>query len=162
MSATPTPCSQSQIGLDPHLRSWAAAQLEGAPVLSVVVRSGPTMTAVNGTVRVMSALSNHRIVGTPRTPARQLFWSRSALGHDRRSGSSTTTSRTMTGHLAAPIYAVFAWTLWNLELRGRPANAQAAALKLPRAVTGVRAGQKLTPENCSCGPRIKFKLPSAL
>ena len=27
---------------------------------------------------------------------------------------------------------------------------------------GVRAGQKLTPENCSCGPRIKFKLPSAL
>jgi hypothetical protein len=45
-----TPCLQSQIGGGRHLRSWGAAQVEGAVALSVVVRSGPIMTAVNGTV----------------------------------------------------------------------------------------------------------------
>ena len=32
------------------LLDWRAAQVEGAVALSVVVRSGPIMTAVNGTV----------------------------------------------------------------------------------------------------------------
>jgi hypothetical protein len=46
----PTPCLQSQIGRDRHLRRQETAQAVGVVVLSVVVRSGPFRTAVNGTV----------------------------------------------------------------------------------------------------------------
>jgi hypothetical protein len=49
-STAATPCSQSQIGRDPHLRSRGTEQAEAAVALSVVVRSGPVRTAVNGTV----------------------------------------------------------------------------------------------------------------
>jgi hypothetical protein len=45
-----TSCSQSQIGRDRHLRRCEAAQVEAASTLSVVVRWGPVMTAVNGTL----------------------------------------------------------------------------------------------------------------
>jgi hypothetical protein len=45
-----TPCLQSQIGRDRHLRRQETAQAVGVVVLSVVVRSGPFRTAVNGTV----------------------------------------------------------------------------------------------------------------
>ena len=49
-----TPCLQSQIGRDRHLRRQETAQAVGvvvlSVVLSVVVRSGPFRTAVNGTV----------------------------------------------------------------------------------------------------------------
>jgi hypothetical protein len=45
-----TPCLQSQIWGSRYLRSWGTVQVEGAVALSVVVRSGPIMTAVNGTV----------------------------------------------------------------------------------------------------------------
>jgi hypothetical protein len=45
-----TPCSQSQIGPDPHLRQQRTAQVEAALALSVVIRLGPAMTAVNGTL----------------------------------------------------------------------------------------------------------------
>jgi hypothetical protein len=45
-----TTCLQSQIGQDRHLRSWGTAHIEGAVALSVVVRSGPIMTAGNCTV----------------------------------------------------------------------------------------------------------------
>ena len=38
-------CLQSQIGGGRHLRSWGAAQVEGAVALSVVVRLGPIMAA---------------------------------------------------------------------------------------------------------------------
>jgi hypothetical protein len=43
-------CLQSQIGRDRHLRRQETAQAVGVVVLSVVVRSGPFRTAVNGTV----------------------------------------------------------------------------------------------------------------
>jgi hypothetical protein len=46
----PTPCSQSQIGCDRHLQRCDAAQVDAASALSVVVRSGPVETAVNGTL----------------------------------------------------------------------------------------------------------------
>jgi hypothetical protein len=88
-----TPCSQSQIGGGRHLRSWRAAQVEGAVALSVVVRSGPIMTAMNGTVvarpednlgqacrcwghldhRVSAIRGNHGCMGKPLQTARQLF-----------------------------------------------------------------------------------------
>jgi hypothetical protein len=45
-----TPCSQSQFGRCCHLRGWGTSQVEAASWLSVVVRSGPVMTAVNGTL----------------------------------------------------------------------------------------------------------------
>jgi hypothetical protein len=45
-----TPCLQSQIGQDHDLPRYGTAQVEAAVVLSVVVRWGPIMTAVNGTV----------------------------------------------------------------------------------------------------------------
>jgi len=45
-----TPCSQSQIGPLSHLRLQETAQVEIAVALSVIVRSGPARTAVNGTV----------------------------------------------------------------------------------------------------------------
>jgi hypothetical protein len=44
-----TPCLQSQIGRDRHLQRCDAAQVDAASALSVVVRSGPVRTAVNGT-----------------------------------------------------------------------------------------------------------------
>ena len=76
-----------------HLRSWGAAQVEGAVALSVVVRSGPIMTAVNGTVvarpednlgkacrcwvhldhRVRAVRGNHGCMGKPLQTGRQLF-----------------------------------------------------------------------------------------
>jgi hypothetical protein len=88
-----TPCLQSQIGGGRHLRGWKAAQVEGAVALSVVVRSGPIMTAVNGTVvarpednlgkacrcwvhldhRVRAVRGNHGCMGKPLQTARQLF-----------------------------------------------------------------------------------------
>jgi hypothetical protein len=43
-------CSQSQIGGGCHLRGWGTAQVEAASLLSVVVRSGPVETVVNGTL----------------------------------------------------------------------------------------------------------------
>src|SRR5215213_5980775 len=49
-SATLTPCSQSQIGQDRHLRRWETAQVEAAVLLSVAVRWGPFRTAVTGTL----------------------------------------------------------------------------------------------------------------
>jgi hypothetical protein len=45
-----TTCLQSQIGCCRHLRGWGTAQVVGAVVLSVVVRSGPARTVVNGTL----------------------------------------------------------------------------------------------------------------
>jgi hypothetical protein len=45
-----TPCLQSQIGLCCHLRGWRTALVEAALALSVVARSGPLRTLVNGTV----------------------------------------------------------------------------------------------------------------
>jgi hypothetical protein len=45
-----TPCSQSQFGRCCHLRGRGTAQVEAASSLSVVVRSGPFRTAVNGTL----------------------------------------------------------------------------------------------------------------
>jgi hypothetical protein len=46
----PTPCSQSQIEQDLHLRRQETAQVRAALVLSVGLRSGPVETAVNGTL----------------------------------------------------------------------------------------------------------------
>jgi hypothetical protein len=46
----PTPCSQSQIEQDCHLARRRTAQVTAVIVLSVGVRSGPVMTAVNGTL----------------------------------------------------------------------------------------------------------------
>jgi hypothetical protein len=43
-------CSQSQIGRDRHLERCDAAQVDAASALSVVVRSGPVETDVNGTL----------------------------------------------------------------------------------------------------------------
>jgi hypothetical protein len=43
-----TPCSQSRIGQDGYLGSWRAAQLTAVGVLSMVVRSEPVVTVVNG------------------------------------------------------------------------------------------------------------------
>jgi hypothetical protein len=45
-----TPCSQSQIEQDHDLRRQGAVQVQAAFGLSVVVRSGPVRTAVNGTL----------------------------------------------------------------------------------------------------------------
>jgi hypothetical protein len=45
-----TTCLQSQIGEDHYLRKQGTAQVEAAVALSVVVRSGPVRTAVNGTL----------------------------------------------------------------------------------------------------------------
>ena len=45
-----TPCLQSRIGRCCHLRGRGTAQAEAASRLSVVVRSGPFRTAVNGTL----------------------------------------------------------------------------------------------------------------
>jgi hypothetical protein len=45
-----TPCSQSQIGQDCHLRLERTAQVEEASALSVAVRWVPIKTAVNGTL----------------------------------------------------------------------------------------------------------------
>jgi hypothetical protein len=50
-----TPCSQSQIGQDRHLRRQGTLQAEAALALSVVVRSGPVRTAVNGTLMAQLA-----------------------------------------------------------------------------------------------------------
>jgi hypothetical protein len=44
-----TSCLQSQIGRDRHLQRGDAAHVDAASALSVVVRSGPVETAVNGT-----------------------------------------------------------------------------------------------------------------
>src|SRR5919106_5847998 len=49
-SATSTPCLQSQIQQDRHLRRQRTAQVEAAVALAVVVRWGPVRTGVNGTV----------------------------------------------------------------------------------------------------------------
>jgi hypothetical protein len=49
-SGQATPCSQSQIGRCDHLRGWGMAQVEDASWLSVVIRSGPAKTLVNGTL----------------------------------------------------------------------------------------------------------------
>jgi hypothetical protein len=46
----PTSCLQSQIGRGRHLRRYEAAQVEAALALSVVVRWGPVLTAVSGTL----------------------------------------------------------------------------------------------------------------
>jgi hypothetical protein len=45
-----TPCSQGQIGRCCDLRGRGTAQVEATSWLSVVVRSGPFKTAVNGTL----------------------------------------------------------------------------------------------------------------
>jgi hypothetical protein len=45
-----TPCSQSQIGQDRHLRRCEVAQVDATSVLSVVVRWRPVKTAVTGTL----------------------------------------------------------------------------------------------------------------
>jgi hypothetical protein len=45
-----TPCLQSQIGDDRDLGSQGMVQVEPALALSVVIRSGPVMTVVNGTL----------------------------------------------------------------------------------------------------------------
>jgi hypothetical protein len=45
-----TPCSQSQIGQDGHLRRQGRTQVEAGSRVSVVVRWGPFRTAVNGTL----------------------------------------------------------------------------------------------------------------
>jgi hypothetical protein len=50
IAGTMTPCSQSQIGHYCHLRGWRTAQVEAELALSVAVRWGPVMTAVNGTL----------------------------------------------------------------------------------------------------------------
>jgi hypothetical protein len=45
-----TPCLQSQFRRVRHLRRQGTTQVEVVVVLSVVVRSGPPRSAVNGTV----------------------------------------------------------------------------------------------------------------
>jgi hypothetical protein len=45
-----TPCLQSQIGQDRDLPRQGTAQFGAAVALSVVVRSGPVRTGVNGTL----------------------------------------------------------------------------------------------------------------
>jgi hypothetical protein len=83
-----TPCSQSQIGQKNYLGKRRTAEVTTVVVLSVVVRLGPVMTAVNGTLvarpvrltrhtvvplaphldrRVRPVLGDHCIVGKPRT-----------------------------------------------------------------------------------------------
>jgi hypothetical protein len=87
-----TPCSQSQIGRCCHPRGWGTAPVEAASRLSVVVRSGPFRTAVNGTLvarpsrmtpgtrsrrwlhpdrRVRPVLGDHRLVGKSPDGSRQ-------------------------------------------------------------------------------------------
>jgi hypothetical protein len=72
----PTPCSQSQFGRCCHLRGRGTAQVEAASWLSVVVRSGPFRTAVNGTfaARPVNTPADFSacggVLGGPR-PARQ-------------------------------------------------------------------------------------------
>ena len=96
-----------------HLRSWGAAQVEGAVALSVVVRSGPVMTAVNARSwhgrgqpwyacrcwvhldhRVRAVRGNHGCMGKPLQTARQLFRMPSGRGRMgrwlRRSASMPT------------------------------------------------------------------------
>jgi hypothetical protein len=55
IARTMTPCSQSQIGRCPYLRRRGSAQVEAASWLSVVVRSEPFRTAVNGTLAARPA-----------------------------------------------------------------------------------------------------------
>jgi hypothetical protein len=50
-----TPCSQSQIGQDCHLRRHGAALVERTMALSVVVRWKPVMTVVSGTLMARPA-----------------------------------------------------------------------------------------------------------
>jgi hypothetical protein len=45
-----TPCLQSQIGQDRHLRRQGNSAGRASLMLSVAVRPGPVMTAVNGTL----------------------------------------------------------------------------------------------------------------
>lgn len=45
-----TTCLQSQIGRHRYLRRRGTAQVEAGVVLSVVIRSGPVATGVNGTL----------------------------------------------------------------------------------------------------------------
>jgi hypothetical protein len=49
-ASTIDPCFQSQIGRFCHMRRQETAQVEAALALSVVVWSGPFMTAANGTL----------------------------------------------------------------------------------------------------------------
>jgi hypothetical protein len=59
----PTPCSQSQIEQECHLRRERTAQVKAAVVLSVVVRFGPVMTAVNGMLAARAVrMTRHRVV----------------------------------------------------------------------------------------------------
>jgi hypothetical protein len=71
-SATLTPCSQSQIGQDSHLRRHGTAQAKGPSVLSVVVRWGPFGTAVNGTLvaRPAEQRCSHLAATAPSSPRR--------------------------------------------------------------------------------------------
>ena len=65
-----TPCLQSQIGQDCHLRRWRMAQVDAAVALSVAVRWGPAGTAVNGTVvarRTRTTLVEPGSLGTSST-----------------------------------------------------------------------------------------------
>ena len=88
-----TSCLQSQIGGGRHLVGWGSGAGRGAVALSEVVRSGPIMTAVNGTVvarpednflvchrrwvhldhRVRAVRGNHGCMGKPLQTARQFF-----------------------------------------------------------------------------------------
>jgi hypothetical protein len=123
-----TPCSQSQIGGDRHLRSWGAGQVEGAVALSVVVRSGPIITAVNSTVvarpednlgkacrcwvhldhRVRAVRGNHGCMGKPLQTARQLFRMPSGRGRMgrwlRRPGEHASGAREFAAREQSRIY----------------------------------------------------------
>ena len=52
-----TPCLQSQIRRCCYLRGWGTAQVEAASELSLVVRSGPVSTVVNGTLVARPAMT---------------------------------------------------------------------------------------------------------
>ena len=58
-----TPCSQSQIGQDLHLRRQVMVQAGAVVVLSVVVRRCPIVTVVNGTLVARPVrLTRHTVV----------------------------------------------------------------------------------------------------
>jgi hypothetical protein len=61
----PTSCLQSQIGRELHLRRQGTAQVEAAAVLSVIVRSRPAGTPVNGRLVARPAMTTYLHLSAP-------------------------------------------------------------------------------------------------
>jgi hypothetical protein len=102
-----TPCSQSQIGPVRHLRRRRTAQVEAGCQLSVVVRSGPFRTAVNGTLVARSHGATWHAARWRRWlhPDRRV---RPVLGDHRLVGQSPDGSRQPVGDLTRPQAALSA------------------------------------------------------